>query len=335
MLFFTSDRSGGLGDQDIWVARRASPDDDWGAPVNLGPRVNTPGYEIGPCISADGRTLYFQSGHERGYSNQDIWQVSIDPVVDFNGDEIVDDNDLDILNSYIDTNEPLCDIGPMPWGDGIVDEADQEVLMSYYGKEFLPNDLIAYWKLDETEGIIAYDSVGDDDGTLNGEPLWQPEGGMVGGAIELDGIDDYMSTPLVLETKPISFSIFVWVKGGQPGQVIISYASSNSRVRSNWLAANAIDGSLMTELRFFPNDALPLHSQSVITDGDWHRVGLVWDTTDRTLYVDDVEVASDVYKGGSLLSGDLHIGAGMQLESGTYWSGLIDDVRIYDRTVTP
>ena len=31
----------------------------------------------------------------------------------------------------------------------------------------------------------------------------------------------------------------------------------------------------------------------------------------------------------------LYIGTGKAMEPGTYWSGLIDDVRIYTRAVTP
>jgi len=136
MLFFTSNRPSGLGDQDIWVARRAIPDDDWGEPVNLGPMVNTAGYEIGPCISADGRTLYFQSGHYRGYSNQDIWQVSIEPVVDLNEDGIVNSADMCIMVDNWGTDEPLCDIGPMPWGDGVVDVQDLIVLAEHLFEGF-------------------------------------------------------------------------------------------------------------------------------------------------------------------------------------------------------
>ena len=141
MLFFTSDRSGGFGDYDIWVAKRASPDVDWGAPVNLGPNVNTSGYDVSPCISADGRTLYFQSGVNRGYTNQDIWQVSIDPVVDFNGDGMVDWDDMHIMEEYWDTNEPLCDIAPMPWCDGVVDRNDLIVLVEHFF-EGIPDNVI-------------------------------------------------------------------------------------------------------------------------------------------------------------------------------------------------
>jgi hypothetical protein len=64
-------------------------------------------------------------------------------------------------------------------------------------------------------------------------------------------------------------------------------------------------------------------------------VGLTWDGSNRILYVDDLEVAKDTQAqlGGS--SEGLYIGAGKNLESGSFFSGLIDDVRIYDRAVTP
>lgn len=35
-LYFHSNRPGGLGAFDMWVSQRASVDDPWGAPVNLG-----------------------------------------------------------------------------------------------------------------------------------------------------------------------------------------------------------------------------------------------------------------------------------------------------------
>jgi len=58
-MYFESDRFGGEGDYDIWVSTRASKEDDWGAPTNLGPPINTPGWQNTPCISADGLELYF------------------------------------------------------------------------------------------------------------------------------------------------------------------------------------------------------------------------------------------------------------------------------------
>lgn len=323
-LFYNN---GGL--KHISVATRSTKDDEWGPPVLLGPAVNGGNWQHGAEISPDGSVLYFDSDRSGGFNNENFWQVPIIPIVDFNSDEIVDLDDLLIMIDNWGTDESLCDIGPMPWGDGIVDKEDIKVLMSYWGQEILPDELIALWKLDEIEGNIASDSISGNDGTLYGEPIWQPEGGMINGALELDGIDDYISTPLVLKTSGDLFSIFVWVKDGMPGQVIFS-----QKGRSNWLSADSSDGSLKTELRFLGKPDQPLLSQVNITDDEWHRVGLVWDGSNRILYVDDVEVASDTYIQGPIL-GDLQIGAGKNLESVSFWSGLIDDVRIYNRAITP
>jgi hypothetical protein len=79
----------------------------------------------------------------------------------------------------------------------------------------------------------------------------------------------------------------------------------------------------------------PLLSQVIITDGQWHRIGLTWDGTNRTLYVDDVEAAKGTQAGMPSSDRGLNIGAGKDLDSETFFSGLIDDIRIYDRAIVP
>ena len=331
MLFFGSNRPGGYGNRDLWVTTRATANEPWGESVNLGTTVNSSSHDYCPSISADGLMLFFASNRPGGVGSQDLWQVSISPVVDFNGDGIVDSADMCIMVDHWGENYPLCDIGPTPLGDGIVDVQDlvvlAEHLLTYPGA-------VAYWKLDETEGSIAYDSVGVNDGILNGGPLWQPTGGQIAGALAFDGIDDYVSTEHVLDPAVGAFSVFAWIKGGTPGQVIIS-----QRRGVNWLLADPAEGKLMTELspplgRIFPP---PLASEFVITDGEWHRVGFVRDGSYRTLYVDGTEVAKDTERQANLEAayGGLYFGAGKNLEPGSFFSGLIDDVRIYDRAVRP
>jgi hypothetical protein len=79
-----------------------------------------------------------------------------------------------------------------------------------------------------------------------------------------------------------------------------------------------------------------LASESVITDDQWHRVGIVWDGSRRCLYVDEEEVAKDTSDMiGIQSTGDLYLGSGKNLEVGTFFSGLIDDIRIYNRVVSP
>ncbi len=134
-LFFYSRRPGGYGLIDLYVARRATVSSSWGPPVNLGPKVNGPGDDAYPRISTDGRTLYFWTIRDGTFNN---WQAPILPVVDFNGDKKVDLVDLVMLIDAWGTNQTLCDIGPMPWGDGKVDIEDLKVFMTYFEKENPP-----------------------------------------------------------------------------------------------------------------------------------------------------------------------------------------------------
>jgi len=72
-LYFASDRPGGFGGLDIWVAQRASVKDPWGPPQNLGPNINTPFSDISPALSADGHQLFFQSARPGGFGALDIY----------------------------------------------------------------------------------------------------------------------------------------------------------------------------------------------------------------------------------------------------------------------
>jgi hypothetical protein len=59
-LYFTSNRTGGQGGVDIWVARRSSTAQGFGAPINLGAPINGPGNESCPTIT-QGHLLFFTS----------------------------------------------------------------------------------------------------------------------------------------------------------------------------------------------------------------------------------------------------------------------------------
>ena len=138
MIFFRSRRPGTYGSSDIWFSKRATVEDDWGMPVHPGPPVNTTMSDSSPNISADGSILYFHSTRAGGLGGYDLWQVPIIPIVDLNGDGIVDAADLTIIVDNWGTDDPLCDIGPMPWGDGIVDVQDLIVLAEHLFEEVPP-----------------------------------------------------------------------------------------------------------------------------------------------------------------------------------------------------
>lgn len=130
-LLFTSLRPGGYGISDMYLVRWTTIQDSWGPPMNLGPFVNSPSIEAGPSISTDGLTFFFESERPGGKGSGDLWQASIEAVVDLNGDGIVDADDMCIIVDHWGTDNKLCDVGPMPWGDGVVDVEDMIVLAEH------------------------------------------------------------------------------------------------------------------------------------------------------------------------------------------------------------
>jgi hypothetical protein len=58
---------------DIWVWERASVNDPWQTPQNLGPNVNTPGIDNNPGMSLDEHWLYFNSNRPGGFGNNDLY----------------------------------------------------------------------------------------------------------------------------------------------------------------------------------------------------------------------------------------------------------------------
>jgi hypothetical protein len=72
-LYFFSNRPGGMGGTDIYVSQRASEDDPWGPPVNLGDIINTSFAEAVPTFSRDGHWMFFTSSRPDGLGGFDIW----------------------------------------------------------------------------------------------------------------------------------------------------------------------------------------------------------------------------------------------------------------------
>ncbi len=72
-LYFTSNRPGGQGGNDLWVARRACEDCPWEVPVNLGSVINTSGIDAGSDLSVDGHLLFFHSNRPGSLGGNDIY----------------------------------------------------------------------------------------------------------------------------------------------------------------------------------------------------------------------------------------------------------------------
>jgi outer membrane protein OmpA-like peptidoglycan-associated protein len=71
-LFFSSDMPGGFGGKDLYVS--FYEDNQWGPPINLGPKINTEGDELYPYYEPSG-VLYFASDGHFGLGGQDIYKA--------------------------------------------------------------------------------------------------------------------------------------------------------------------------------------------------------------------------------------------------------------------
>lgn len=80
-LYFVSDHGGGQGGKDIWKAEKSGG--SFRNPVNLGPRINTPGNEMFPFMRDNGE-LYFSSDYHKGMGGLDIFKAEMDAEGNWN-----------------------------------------------------------------------------------------------------------------------------------------------------------------------------------------------------------------------------------------------------------
>jgi len=170
--------------------------------------------------------------------------------------------------------------------DRMLSAAEVAELMSSSGT--LP---IAHWKMDETSGVDAFDSVGGHDGTLVNGPTWDT--GKLDGALDFDGSDDYVNVPhdpTLSLSNTMSFT--AWINASSFGstyQTILAKDDGGS-------GSNYYFGTWQKELVFgFFSGGL---FREVFTTGlnlqagTWYHLGATFDDAANTvrLYVDGAEV---------------------------------------------
>ena len=206
-----------------------------------------------------------------------------------------------------------------------------------------PPDMIAYWKFDDGSGTAASDSSGTYPGTLVNGPTWTT--GKVGGALQFDGTNDYVTAGNVL-SPTTHVSVAVWVKPNGVGKGMIvgkgSYTTPSHQAYG--LSCNTGKVSFTVDAGGGSGmDDFTLTGNISISDGSWHFVTATWDknagTNNQKIYVDGVLDRQQTTPVLSLATPDwpLEIGGlGAEACPGTScsFSGLIDEVAIYNRALT-
>jgi len=190
---------------------------------------------------------------------------------------------------------------------------------------------VSYWKFDEGEGTIAYDSVSENDGTIYGA-TWAS--GIVDGALSFDGVDDYVSLSHsdAFNFGAADFTVNLWAKFtstsgaqvflGRNGQSDRSWSFyySNSNLRFAWQGVAYHD----EPFAWIPS-----------TDR-WYHIAILRNGIDLKAFVDGSQIANTYNIGTDTVreaTSVFYIGENVE-DRGYYFNGTIDEVAIYNRALT-
>jgi hypothetical protein len=275
---------------------------------------------------------------------------------DIDGDRDVDFVDFAILASqWLEApGVPSADIAP-PGGDGIVDIRDLSLLADNWllgvivivpEEPNTTNALVSHWKFDEGGGTIAYDSAGNNDGTINGNPQWVA--GKVGQwALDCDGDGDYVQVPDDDSlTPPYEITIAFWLynRGGQTAG-IYKHADcpdqtgkgspGDSRAYYFFVESNLVYLVVHQTRDFYDS----IGSIGTVSLNQWHHLAATFDHGQVAVYIDGQLDNTKILSVTSIMND------AQPLIIGGYWeyctpaflnrlNGRVDDVRIYNEALT-
>jgi thermitase len=202
----------------------------------------------------------------------------------------------------------------------------------------IDDSIVAWWKFDEGTGTIVYDSAGHNDGNLVNGPAWIT--GQIGGALSFDGLDDYVQIPDNSSLRvSATFAFVFWMfvdEGETPTGAIISKDGSVNAFGAYMVYVNSNKYVTYKSNRRLPTVSSPENSISL---GAWHHIAFTFDDSANPkmrVYIDGAEKASGSPPAPSVgvQSIDLMIGRRGISADPCYTNSKLDDVRIYNRTLS-
>ncbi len=280
------------------------------------------------------------------------------------------DNDGNSVRVYVDgvlvdqfntTREPVTNAGDIRLGRSAIGEYWPGMLddVRIYDRVLPDGEIaelatvppvmpIAHWKLDETSGTIAVDSVGGHDGTLVNGPTWTT--GTVDGGLDFDSTDDYVDLTSDAELTDVfsngaTVSAWIFPEGwGENGYGrVLDKSSSASSTGDGWvIRVNTDSGGTLNFGQGFsggrgwwkaPNGAVSLNA--------WQHIAIAYDASstanDPVIYVNGAPVTTTRVDSPS---GSVRTDASINLRLGSFaggtthtFDGTIDDVRIYGQVL--
>ncbi|MBI3179764.1 MAG: LamG domain-containing protein [Deltaproteobacteria bacterium] len=201
--------------------------------------------------------------------------------------------------------------------------------------------LLAWYTLDDDprDGVVEdHSGAGRDALCAASLTCPDPTDGRFGAAASFDGTRDFLR----LYDDPLfaadAFSIAAFVRlPGYKQQAVLSKAIGSGTL-STWALWCQSDGHVMIETFTIPGTDADLleYSGTTLPTNAWVHLGVTWDGTRKRLYVNGVLLADRATEPNDADDHDILIGADENSGvAGFYFGGSIDEVRIYDRALTP
>jgi hypothetical protein len=201
-------------------------------------------------------------------------------------------------------------------------------------------NLQVFLKFDNTSGSTATDySCYLCHGDLQNGPQWLPLTGIENGALHFDGIDDQVEIPNYTGISGSgSRSIAVWIRTETTGQIV---SWGDSAAGASWVFSvqnsNGVSGALRID-----NSGGYIVGTTDLRDGQWHHVAAILNddgsanVNEVLLYVDGVlEPISASQSQGVNTAATQNIVVGAFPSQPNAFAGVLDELRIYDRVLSP
>jgi hypothetical protein len=219
--------------------------------------------------------------------------------------------------------------------DAVGDRSADTLSLGYQSRDANGTNLTAYWALDDGDAGQATDASGNGYSGQNND-ISSAEGVLGTSAYDFGGTG--WSELNTFPDFQRNFSVAGWIRTTNPGsqgQRVFADDESNT----GGYAVSVGDGGAGA-IRFYSRDVSPISmdSPSVVQASTWHHVTATVNTrtNTRTIYLNGSQIRQGTYSGSwGTDSGPASIGGETdQGESGNRFAGRIDELRIYNRTLT-